>query len=347
MPLYEPDVPSRTIGVEEHFGTQAVLRGGARRMVEAEGFATTVAELLEVGAGRIEAMDRAGMDMQVLSLTAPGIEPLAPEEAVEAARAANEHLEATVRAWPERLAGLAALPMSAPEAAAEELERTIAEGFVGAVINGHSQGRYLDHPMFEPVLATAERLSVPFYLHPTPPPEPVISAHYAGEFPPEAAYRLAGAGWGWHHETGTHALRLILGGVFDRFPGLQIMLGHHGETIPLLLPRIERNLPQRVTGLARPVRAYLRENSFYTFGGWNWMSMFEAVRRLVGPDRILFSTDYPFGSMEEAHSFLGHIEVSGEERELIAHGNAERLLKIPAARNETAQPAPAPCNAAP
>ncbi|OBA62499.1 hypothetical protein A5647_07985 [Mycobacterium sp. 1100029.7] len=329
MPLYKSNFVSRTIGVEEHFATRALIEGGARGMAETQGYETAVSELLDVAAGRIAAMDRAGMGMQVLSLTAPGIEPLEPAEAVQAARAANDELAKAVRAWPGRFAGLAVLPTSDPEAAAEELARAVGEGFVGAVISGHSRGRYLDNPVFDVLFAAVERLNVPLFLHPTPPPPAVIEAAYSGEFSADVRMRFAGSGWGWHHETGTHALRMIFGGVFDRFPDLQIILGHHGETIPMLLPRIERNFPQSVTGLDHSLRHYLQSNFYYTFGGWNWMSMFTPVQRLVGADRILFSTDYPFSAMEEGHEFLGLLEVGDHERELIAHGNAERLFRIP------------------
>jgi predicted TIM-barrel fold metal-dependent hydrolase len=121
---------------------------------------------------------------------------------------------------------------------------------------------------------------------------------------------------------------MVLGGVFDRFPNLQVILGHQGEVIPFMLPRIERGFPQGITGLQRPLRSYLKENFYYTFGGWNWNSMFTALRHLVDVDRILFSTDYPYGSMEEAYVFLNQLEVGQSERELIAHGNAEKLLNM-------------------
>lgn len=328
MPLYKPNTVSRTIGVEEHFLTQALLEGPAREMVES-GFTGPLEELLDIGSQRVAAMDAAGIDVQVLSINAPGAEPLDGAEAVTFARATNDYLAAAVEAHPGRFAGFATLPLSAPVTAAEELERAVRQlGLKGAMINGHCQGRYLDHEFFSPVLAKAQELTVPLYLHPTPPPQPVIDASYTGNFSPSVGYRLATAGWGWHHETGTHALRMVLGGVFDRFPGLQVMLGHHGEVIPFLLPRIERGFPQEVTKLKRPLRSYLRENFYYTFGGWNWSSMFTALRHLADIDRILFSTDYPYGSMEEAHAFLNQLEVSQPERELVAHGNAERLLGI-------------------
>jgi predicted TIM-barrel fold metal-dependent hydrolase len=330
MPLYKSDSVSRTIGVEEHFATPALLAGPGRWLAKS-GFTGPLEELLDIGRARIAAMDAAGVDVAVLSLSAPGVEPLDAADAIALARDTNDLLAAATEEYPDRFAGLAALPLSAPDTAADELERTVREyRFTGAMINGHSQGRYLDDEFFLPILAKAQELCVPLYLHPTPPPQPVIKASYTGNFPPEVSFRLATAGWGWHHETGTHALRLVLGGAFDRFPHLQIMIGHHGEVLPFLLPRIERSFPAHVTGLKRPIRAYLRENFYYTFGGWNWSSMFSALRRLVDVDRIMFATDYPYGSMEEACSFLSQLEVSEPERELIAHGNAERILGLQA-----------------
>jgi predicted TIM-barrel fold metal-dependent hydrolase len=328
MPLYKPETVSRTIGMEEHFATQALFDGPGRSVANS-GFTGPLGELLDIGKNRIAAMDAAGVDVQVLSLSSPGVEPLDAADAIAMARETNDLLTAAIDEYPDRLAGLAALPLSAPETAADELERAVRErGFKGAVINGHSQGRYLDDEFFSPILDKAQELRVPLHLHPTLPPQPVIEASYTGNFAPEVGFRLATAGWGWHHETGTHVLRLVLGGMLDRFPNLQIILGHHGEVLPFLLPRIERGFPMDVTALKRPIRAYLRENFYYTFGGWNWASMFSALRHLVDIDRIMFSTDYPYGSMEEACSFLSQLEVSEPERELIAHGNAEHLLGL-------------------
>lgn len=273
-------------------------------------------------------MDAARIDMQVLSLSPPGVEQLDANQAVAFAREANDVLAGAVGRRPGRFAGFAALPIPAPESAADELERAVHHhGFKGAVIHGHSRGRYLDDAIFRPVLERAEALQVPLYLHPTPPPQQVIDASYAG-FAPEVTARLASSAWGWHIETGTHVLRLVLGGVFDRYPGLQLVIGHMGEALPFMMPRLEVALPAAVTKLDRPFGDYLRENVHYTFGGFNWTPTFLTLLLQVGVDRIMFSADHPYRSMADARAFLDRLPVSPADREQIAHANAERLLGL-------------------
>jgi uncharacterized protein len=256
-------------------------------------------------------MDAAGIDVQVLSLTAPGVEQLDAAEAVPFARVMNDTLTEAVHRHPDRLAGFAALPTAEPDAAADELRRTVAtHGFKGALINGHSRGRYLDDKFFWPILECAEALQVPLYLHPTPPPQAVIKSMYAGNYPAAVAGALATAAWGWHIDTATHVIRLILSGAFDHYPGLQLVIGHLGETLPFMLPRLERALPTELTRLDRPVGAYLRENVHYTFSGFNWTPAFLDLLLQVGADRIMFSTDYPYASMTEARTFLDRLPVS-------------------------------------
>lgn len=330
----------RTIGLEEHYATEAFMQGPGRRLKEqaeaarshprvAAGFARLVEGLCDLGEDRVAAMDAAGVDVQVLSLTSPGVEQLDAAEAVALAREANDVLAGAVRRHPGRLAGFAALPTPAPAAAADELERTVGEhGFVGALVNGHSGGRYLDDPFFWPVLGRAEALGVPIYLHPTPPPRAVVEASYRGAFAPGVAEGLATAAWGWHVETATHVLRVILGGVFDRYPGLQLVVGHLGEGLPFFLPRLELALPGELTGLDRTVGEYLRENVHYTFGGFNWTQAFLDLVLQVGVERIMFSTDYPYASMGEARAFLDRLPVGPADREKVSHGNAERLLGL-------------------
>jgi len=282
-------------------------------------------QVREVGEGRIAEMDAAGIDVQVLSLNSPGVEQLDAAEAAVLAREANDFVAAAVERHPTRFAGFAAVPIAAPEKAADELERTLREhGFKGALINGHHRGRYLDDQFFWPILERAESLGVPIYLHPTQPPQQVVAASYGG-FAPEVTYMLANAGWGWHIETAVHVLRMILGGAFDRYPNLQIIIGHMGEALPFMLSRVDIMTPA-ITRLQRPISAYLRENVHYTFSGFNFTSTFLDLLLQVGVDRIMFSADYPYGSMAQARAFLDQLPVSVADRERIAHGNAERLL---------------------
>ncbi|WP_156750228.1 amidohydrolase family protein, partial [Mycobacterium sp. E2479] len=197
----------------------------------------------------------------------------------------------------------------------------------GAVINGHSRGRYLDDPFFEPILARAAALQAPIYLHPTIPPAGVIESSYAG-FAEPVTFALATVGWGWHINTATHALRMILGGVFDRHPSLQIIIGHMGEATSFMLPRFDATLTPDLTGLRRPVSSYLRENFHYTFANFNDHATYANLVAQVGIERVAFSADYPFGSMVAARAFLDGLPLCDHERAAISHRNAEKLLGL-------------------
>ncbi len=323
----------RTITVEEHFASPAFLAGPGRAFLErvqasgAQG-AKIYDGLRDAGAKRIAEMDAAGIDMQVLSLNSPGVEQADEAEAISVAREANDFLAEAIKNNPTRFAGLAALPIQAPDKAAEELEHRVRQqGFKGANINGHTRGRYLDDKFFSPILERAEALNVPIYLHPAIPPKAVVDASYGG-FSPAVSAMFAGAGWGWHIETAVHVIRLMLGGVFDRHPKLQIVIGHLGEGLPFMMNRLNRNFSTGLTKLERPLGAYLRENVHYTFGGFNFPATFLDLLLEVGVERIMFSVDYPYGSMAAAHAFLQHIPVSEADRERIAHGNAEKLFGL-------------------
>jgi uncharacterized protein len=321
----------RTITLEEHFASPAFLAGPGKKLKEqAANFGERAAYLLEqlsdLGGKRIAEMDKAGIDMQVLSLTSPGVEQLEPAEAIALAKEANDFLADGIRRNPARFAGFAVLPMATPERAVEELQRRISGGFKGAVINGHIRERYMDDKFFWPVLECADALNVPIYLHPTPPPKPVSEAWFSG-FAPLVSEMLASAGWGWHIETALHVARLILGGVFDRFPKLQIIVGHMGETLPFMLQRFDV-MPQPMTKLQRPISVYLRENVHYTFSGFNFTPTFLDLFLQVGVERIMFSADHPYASMAQARAFLDNLPVSAANKQQIAHGNAERLLRL-------------------
>jgi predicted TIM-barrel fold metal-dependent hydrolase len=317
----------RTITIEEHFVTPDFVKAiGAPVTPQAAKLQNIASDL---GEGRIAAMDAAGIDVQVLSLNAPGVEQLDATVAVKLAHDSNDILADAVRRHPTRFAGFASLPTMSPEAAVEELDRTVRKhGFKGAAINGHTRGRYLDDNFFWPILERAEALQVPLYLHPTPPPRPVIEASYTGNFSAQVTNILASSGWGWHIETAIHTLRLILSGAFDRYPRLLLIIGHLGEALPFMLPRMDRNLPMSVTKLQRPIGAYLRENVYYTISGFNFTPAFLDLFSEVGAHRIIFSADYPYGSMSEARQFLDQLPVSPADKERIAHGNAELLMRI-------------------
>jgi predicted TIM-barrel fold metal-dependent hydrolase len=320
---------TRTITIEEHFGTPAFHEGPGSHFKKRADAAQLIDRLCDLGDRRIADMDTAGIDVQVLSLVAPGVDQLDAAEAIEMARDINDILADAVRRHPDRFAGFASLPTPVPDTAADELERMVREhGFKGAYINGHTRGRYIDDEFFWPILERAEALQVPLYIHPTPPPKPVIEASYTGNFAPGITTLLSMGGWGWHIETAVHTLRLILSGAFDRFPQLQIIIGHLGEALPFMLPRIEIQFPTEVTKLRHPIGAYFRENIHYSVSGFNFLPPFLNLLFEVGVDRIIFSADYPFGSMSVAHTFLNKLPVSPADREKIAHGNAEALLRL-------------------
>lgn len=322
----------RTITLEEHFASPGFLDGPGKQLKErASNFGERAAYLFEqltdLGAKRIAEMDKAGIDVQVLSLTAPGVEQLEPGDAIALARESNDFLAHAITQNPKRFGGFAALPTSTPDRAVEELQRRVREqGFQGAVINGHTRGRYLDDKFFWSILECAQSLNVPIYLHPTPSPKGVIDAWFSG-FAPMVTEMLAGPGWGWHVETALHVVRMILGGVFDRFPKLQIIVGHMGETLPFMLQRFDV-MPGAMTKLQRPISSYLRENLHYTFSGFNFTPTFLDLFLEVGVERIMFSADHPYASMPRARAFLDELPISPVNKEQIAHGNAERLLRL-------------------
>jgi predicted TIM-barrel fold metal-dependent hydrolase len=323
----------RTITLEEHFVSPSFLAGPGRAFLErfrsgGPREKQVFERLQDIGDKRIAEMDAAGIDMQVLSLNSPGVEQAEAAEAISVAHEANDFLAEALKKHPKRFAGFAALPIQAPDKAAEELEHRVRQhGFKGANINGHTRGRYLDDKFFSPVLERAQALNVPLYVHPTIPIKPVVDALYGG-FAPAVTGLFSGPGWGWHIETAIHVLRMIFGGVFDRYPKLQIVIGHLGEGLPFMLPRLHKNMPKELTKLERPIGDYLRENVHYTFGGFNFAATFQDLLLEVGAGRIMFSVDYPFGSMAEARAFLQHLPLSPADRERIAHGNAERLLGL-------------------
>lgn len=323
----------RTITLEEHFASPGWFAGPGRAFTErlhtmGPRGAKIMQQLKDVGDGRIAEMEAAGIDFQVLSLNSAGIEQADVDDQIAIARESNDFLVDAVNKNPKRFAAFAALPVAAPDKAADELEHRVRQqGFKGTLINGHTRGRYLDDKFFWPILERAQALNVPIYLHPTVPAKPVADLLYGG-FSPAVSGMFEAAGWGWHIETGVHLIRMVLGGVFDRYPKLQVVVGHLGEGVPFMLERLNRNMPVKLTKLERPLGAYLRENVHYTFAGFNFPATFLDLLLEVGVERIMFSCDHPYASMAEARAFLDQIPVTPADRARIAHGNAEQLFKL-------------------
>lgn len=329
------------IALEEHYITEA-LRDANADHPQMRNFLTRQSEgllgqsalqgnmlqqLLDLGEQRLASMDSAGIDIQVISHTTPGPEDLEAGLAGRLATEANDIAAAAIAAHPDRFAGFATIPVPDPHAAAKELERTVNSlGFVGAMTNGHVNGRYLDDQFFWPIFEAAEALDVPIYLHPSLPPQPVIDACYSG-LSQDVNAALSAPAWGWHVDTGLHVLRLILGGVFDRFPRLRLIIGHMGELLPSMIWRADAML-NGISGLDRPLQEYFLENIYITTSGIFDHAPFAAAVHALGTDRILFSVDYPYSRNDQARAFLDGLPVSSPDREKIAHTNAEQLLKL-------------------
>ncbi len=324
----------RIIALEEHFQIAAVKQAVAKLL---PGFNTVAllppydppdAIVEDLGAERLRRMDAMGVDVQVLSWPSSGIQLIPAAESVALAREVNDHLAAAIQAHPDRFEGFAALPTPAPEAAARELARAVQTlGFKGAMIAGRTNDCFLDDPRFHPVLEAAEALDVPIYLHPAMPSMVVQNAYYAG-FDADVSAAFATFGWGWHMETGIHALRMILAGVFDRYPRLHLILGHWGEMIPFFLARTDEALSTVAKHLRRRVSEYFVEQVYVTPSGMFTLPPFLLALQIMGADRIMYSVDDPYVTTDQARAFLEHAPISPFDRVKIAHGNAEQALKL-------------------
>jgi len=289
--------------------------------------AESARKALDMGAARLADMDAAGIDMQVLSYG--GFAQLLPAaQAIDLCRAANDRLAQAARDHPARFSGFATLPWQAPEAAARELERAVRVlGLRGALINGRPGETFLDDPRYAPVLAAFDALEVPLYVHPGL-PLPAVQAPYYGGFDKELSARLSMFGWGWHNEAGIQVVRMLLAGLFDRYPRLQVISGHWGEMVPFFLQRLEDAIPQEASGLRRPIVQTYREHVYVAPSGMLTLPHFQFIHALMGAERILYAIDYPYQSLDGARAFLDALPVSAADKALIAHRNAERLLGL-------------------
>jgi uncharacterized protein len=317
----------RTIALEEHFWTAELAPPPGTGQLAVWG-PHVGDQLRDLGSLRLADMDSAGIDLQVISHVAPAAQGYAGAEGLARARQANDQLAAAVRARPARFAGFATLPTADPRAAADELERATTElGFVGALVNSTlgSNGTFLDDPRYEPLLDRFERLDVPLYLHPAPPPPALREVLYSG-LPPGVAARLATGAWGWHAEAGLHVLRMVATGVFDRHPALRMIVGHCGEMLPFMLARIDAML--RADDLAMRPSDYFARNIWVTTSGLFSIPPVMCTVQVLGVDRVLFSVDYPFGSNAAGRALLDTLPLSPDDRAKIAGGNAERVLGL-------------------
>lgn len=303
---------------------------GTRRMYftaeAAEPFSDVLLEnLFDVDEGRIKNMDSAGIDIQVLSLTAPGVESLDPELGVALAKRTNDRLAEIMEKHPDRFTGHAALAPKQPEEATRELERAVKElGLKGWKTHSNYGDSYLDEKVYWPILAKAEELDVPIYLHPTAPMISQLRTY---------GFALAGAPFGFGVETSMAMMRLVLSGVFDAFPKLKLILGHLGEGLPFVMQRIDfpfvrphfKDDPGVLPGLKKKPSDYLKKNMFVTTSGNYLEPAFMCTKEAMGIDRILLGTDYPYEDSGECMSFLEGLPLTQHEKAMIYGSNASQV----------------------
>lgn len=316
----------RVVALEEHFMLKSLVDQHFDVAGNNPGYsAARDAALADLGELRLADMDKFGVTMQVISASMPGADMIDGPAGIDFARRTNDRLAAAVRAHPARFAGFAHLPMRVPEAAADELDRAVSDlGFRGAMINGMTNGLFLDDPQFAPILARAVALDVPIYIHPNLPPKAVREIYY-DRLPTRKAALLASGVFGWHSEVGIHVLRLALAGSFEQFPSLRIIVGHMGEMLPFMLGRADDALTMNgETAISETVV----EHVYITTSGMFTTAPFLTALSTFGADRIMFSVDYPYSLNVQGQRFLEDLPVSHIDKAKIAHGNADALLKL-------------------
>jgi predicted TIM-barrel fold metal-dependent hydrolase len=329
------DINVKIIAIEEHWNSAGIrgaldrLQGGARdESVAFNTMGDNQARLEDIGQGRVEAMNAAGIDLSILSVVTPATQALPAREAIALARDANDEATDAVRAHPARFRAFATLPTSDPQAAAAELERCATRlGHVGAMIHGRTGTRTLDDPAYDDLFAIAARLHQPIFIHPQIPSNELRDAAYRG-LDPLIDLGLATFGWGWHMDAGLSALRLILRGTFDRHPELQLVLGHWGEMLLFWMDRAD-SLSGIAKHLERRVPDYITTNIHITSSGMLQERLLRHTLDFTRADQVLFSTDYPFhrpGAAAAGHFFDAIPDPS--DRSKIASGNAEALFHL-------------------
>lgn len=322
----------RIYGLEEHMATADVVAAWRRAdgalaepMMRWAVDSDVTPALLDLDGGRLSAMDDAGIDTAVLSLTTPGLQCLPATEAVALQADTNDIIAAAVSRHPDRLQGFATLATPDPHAAAAELGRAVSElGLDGAMINARSGERWVDAPEFWEIYEAAADLRAPLYLHPRAPSQAVLSAYYSRLGEPADSLLATGA-IGWHYDAGLTLVRMIASGLFDRFPDLQVILGHWGEVVLFYLERL--GVLDRLTDLHRPVAEYFRTNVFITPGGISSHRYLRWSIETVGIERVMYASDYPFNRERggSVRRFLETAPLSDSDREAVAFGNWESL----------------------
>jgi 2,3-dihydroxybenzoate decarboxylase len=288
-----------------------------------------IARMTDLGSIRLRDMDETGIAKQILSLTAPGVQVFDASDAVALARYSNDFMADAIRRYPDRFAGLAAIAPQDPAAAAKELERGVNTlGLKGAIVNSHTRGEYLDDQKFWAIFEAAEALRVPVYIHPTTPPPSMIG--------PFIERGLDGAIFGFAVETGLHILRIIVGGVFDRFPNLMIVIGHLGEGLPYWLFRIDfmhnrmvaANRYGSVRKLKRKPSEYIRDNIYVTTSGMAWEPPILYAQSVLGVDRVMYAMDYPYQFIPEEVRVTDNLPIPDSDKLKLYQTNAEGVFSL-------------------
>jgi len=336
------------IATEEAFATQEqidvflrMVRDGTadKGMVSLWGFyATSPSEratqimdrLLDLGEQRLRHMDETGIDRAVLALTSPGVQPMLDvEEAKGIARRANDRLADACAAHPDRFIGMTAVAPQDPDWSAAEIRRGATElGFKGVQINSHTQGEYLDDPKYDPIFRALADTGQPLYIHPATPPDSMID--------PMLEAGLDGAIFGFGVETGMHLLRLITIGIFDRYPHLQIMVGHMGEALPYWLYRLDfmhqagvrANRYERMKPLKKTIAGYMRSNVLVTNSGMAWEPAIKFAQQVVGEDRVMYAMDYPYQFVADEVRAMDNMDMAPELKKKFFQTNAERWFGL-------------------
>jgi predicted TIM-barrel fold metal-dependent hydrolase len=295
-------------------------------LAPAAGAPPLLRRLLDLEGERIQIMDQSGVAMHVLSLTSPGVQTFNADFATNLAKLANDRLAEAIRKHPTRFTGLASFAPQDPKRAAQEIDRAINKlKLNGLIVNSHTNGEYLDDRKFWPIFEAAGAANAAIYIHPRNMPD-------ACGFMVRAAVDLSGALWGFQMETGVHAMRLIVSGVLDQFPNLKIVLGHMGEGLPYWLYRMDymyRAYTRGKNKLKKLPSQYVKDNFWITTSGMNTHSVLKYCVEVLGPDRVLFAIDYPYQESPEAANFMNSAPLPAADCEKIAHGNAERIFRIP------------------
>lgn len=334
------------IATEEAFATEEqiaaylrMVRDGTadKGMVSLWGFyATSPSErarqimecLIDLDGRRIADMDRTGIDIAILSLTSPGVQPLPADEARTLVARANDHLAAAVARHPSRYVGMTSIAPQDPEWSAREIRRGADLGFKGVMVNSHTQGEYLDDPKFDPIFRALADTGQPLYIHPSTPPDSMIG--------PMLEAGLDGAIFGFGVETGMHLLRLITIGIFDRYPGLQIIVGHAGEALPYWLYRLDymhqagvkSKRYERMKPLKRSIADYMRTNVYVTTSGVAWEPAIKFCQSVLGEDRVMYAMDYPYQFVADEVRTHDLLDITAEAKKKLMQTNAERAFNL-------------------